>query len=330
MQRSLNLFSILASQFFKIKESFMFYNHLSNQKHFSVLPGLLILIIGFLSLFSLPTYAADNNIFVSPSWLKSHQSKVKIIDMSERGNYQKFHIKDALWVNYAWLIKPQKGVELSGGPNYMADVLSQLGIKNSDNIVIYDDMGGLPSSRLYWELKKLNHAQVHILDGGIVSWVLAGNPVTQKRPVAPSKTHYQAPKKDLTKSLTAYKQDVINAKKDNVVLIDARSQAEYVGNPKQKQSGHIPAALWFEWSNAVNLRDGYKQYPKEQLLQKLRAIGVYDVNQPIIVYCNTAHRAARSFTMLKSLGFKKVKLYDGSIQEYMMDKSLPLKRSDRP
>lgn len=308
----------------------MFNNHLSNQKHLAVLPGLVILIIGFLSLFSLPSYSADNTVFVSPNWLKSHQSKVKIIDMSDRGNYQKFHIKDALWVNYIWLIKPKNKVELSGGSSYMADVLSQLGIKNSDNIVIYDDMGGLPSSRLYWELKKLKHSKVHILDGGIVSWVLAGNAVTQKLPTAPSKTNYQAPKKDLTTQLTAYKKDVVKAKKDHVILIDARSQTEYIGEPKRNQGGHIPAALWFEWSNAVNIRDGYKQYPKAQLLQKLRAIGVYDLNQPIIVYCNTAHRAARSFTMLKSLGFKKVKLYDGSIQEYMMDKSLPLKRSDRP
>jgi len=294
------------------------------------LPGLVILIFSFISLFSMPSFAADNSVFVSPKWLMQHQSNVKVIDMSEQANYQKFHIKNAIWVSYGWLIKPKNRVELSGGSAYMVNVLSQLEIKKSDNIVIYDDMGGLPSSRLYWELKKLNHKNVHILDGGIVSWILAGNPVTQKRPTKPSKTHYQASQNDSTKKLTAYKSDVINAKKDQVVLIDARSKAEYIGNPKQPQSGHIPAALWFEWSNAVDLKNGFKQYPKEQLLQTLRGMGVYDLNQPIIVYCNTAHRAARSFTMLKSLGFKHVKLYDGSIQEYLMDKSLPLKHGERP
>ncbi|GAB6070475.1 rhodanese-like domain-containing protein [Thiomicrorhabdus hydrogeniphila] len=294
------------------------------------LPGLVILIFSFLTLFSIPSFAANQSVFVSPQWLMQHQSNVKVIDMSEQANYQKFHIKNAIWVSYGWLIKPKNRVELSGGSAYMANVLSQLGIKNSDHIVIYDDMGGLPASRLYWELKKLNHKNVHILDGGIVSWVLAGNPVTQKRPVRPNKTNYQASKKDLTKQLTAYKNDVIQAKKDQVILIDARTKEEYTGNSKQPRSGHIPAALWFEWSNAVDLKNGFKQYPKETLLQTLRGMGVYDLNQPIIVYCNTAHRAARSFTMFKSLGFKHVKLYDGSIQEYLMDKSLPLKHGTRP
>jgi len=294
------------------------------------LPGLVILVFSLVSLFSMPSFAADNKVFVSPKWLMQNQSNVKVIDMSEQANYQKFHIKNAIWVSYGWLIKPKNNVELSGGSAYMANVLSQLGIKNSDNIVIYDDMGGLPSSRLYWELKKLNHKNVHILDGGIVSWVLAGNPVTQKRPARPNKTNYQASQNDSTKKLTAYKNDVIQAKKDQVILIDARTKEEYNGNPKQPRSGHIPAALWFEWSNAVDLKNGFKQYPKETLLQTLRGMGVYDLNQPIIVYCNTAHRAARSFTMFKSLGFKHVKLYDGSIQEYLMDKSLPLKHGTRP
>ncbi len=275
--------------------------------------------------------AADSNVFVSPAWLKKHQSSVKIIDMSERANFQKFHIEDAIWVNYSWLIKPQNGLALSGGENYMADVLSQLGIKNSDHIVIYDDMGGLEASRLYWELDKLNHQKVNILDGGIVSWVLAGNKVTQKPPKRPAKTQYQVPSKTLTNALTANKSEVIAATKDaNTLLIDTRTKEEYAGSSKQKRSGHIPSALWFDWSMSVDTKNGFKQQPTDKLLSSLRAKSVNNLKQPIIVYCNTAHRAARSYTMLKSIGFTNIKLYDGSMQEYSVDTALPLKMGSRP
>lgn len=287
-------------------------------------------LIALMTLFSCQSYAQASKIFVSSKWLKSHQSKVKIIDMSDKSQFQKFHIEDALWVNYAWLIKPQNGLQLSGGADYMANVLSQLGIKNSDHLVIYDDMGGLEASRLYWELKKLNHAKVNILDGGIVSWILAGNKVTQQAPQRPAQSQYTVPKKHSTDALTADKKEVINAKQNNVVLLDTRTEQEYIGNPKQKRSGHIPAAIWFDWSKAIDVQNGFKQYSNDNLLQNLRGVSLSDLKQPIIVYCNTAHRAARSFVMLKSLGFENVKLYDGSIQEYEIDKSLPLKLGKQP
>ncbi|WP_029407407.1 sulfurtransferase [Thiomicrorhabdus sp. Milos-T2] len=289
----------------------------------------------FLSLFLLAmsplTKAAQNSVFVSANWVKKHQSSVKVIDLSDRANYLKFHLPNAMWVNYSWLIKPQNGLSLSGGDKYMANVFSQLGINNNDNIVIYDDMGGLNASRLYWEFTKLNHKQVHILDGGIVNWVLSGNKVTQKLPTQPKKVNYQVPVNTSTDALTANKAEVIAAIKDNkTALIDARSQEEYEGIAKQKRSGHIPSALWFDWSMAVNTTDGYKQQPKDKLLEKLRAKSINDLNQPIIVYCDTAHRASRTFTMLKSIGFNNIKLYDGSMQEYSIDKSLPLKLGSRP
>ena len=277
------------------------------------------------------TYASTANVFVPPSWLKKNLSEVTVIDMSDKTNFQKFHIPGALWVNYNWLIKPQNGLAVSGGENYMADVLSQLGINNTDHIVIYDDMGGLNASRLYWELSKLNHKKVSLLDGGIVSWVLAGNKVTQTPPKRPNRTLYKVPSKSLTNKLTADKIETIAAIKDpKTILIDTRSKAEYEGNPKEKRSGHIPSALWFEWSMSVNTKDGFKQYSDDELMNSLRAKSISNLEQPIILYCNTAHRASRVFTMLKSLGFKDVRLYDASIQEYSIDKTLPLKRGAQP
>ncbi len=272
-----------------------------------------------------------SKVFVSSEWLKNNLDKVTLFDMSEAGSYQKYHLPGAIWVNYDWLIKPQDGLSLSGGPKYMAKALSQLGVSNDSHVVIYDDIGGMEASRLFWELKKLNHAKVHILDGGNISWVLQGNKVTQELPNKPKTTNYKVPNKHFTDQLTASKDETIAAMKtDSVTLIDTRTKQEYQGHPKQKQSGHIPTALWYEWSDAVDVRSGFKQLESSKIMQQLKAIGVTDKSQSIILYCNTAHRAARTFSMLLSLGFTDVKLYDGSTQEYSIDKALPFKIGMQP
>ncbi len=269
-------------------------------------------------------------VFVSVNWVKQHQSEIKLIDMSDKMQYRKFHLPNATWVNYAWLIRPQDGLELSGGTVYMANALSQLGIKSTDTVIIYDSMGNLESSRLYWELAKMKHHKVAIMDGGLVSWVLAQNKVTQAIPPL-KKTNYPVPTSNLVDAYTADKEEVIAAMKDpKTILLDARSEAEYIGNPKQKRSGHIPTAILFPWDVSVDAAHGFKQRNAKQLKMLLNQVGILDKKQPIIVYCHTGHRAARLWTMLKSLGYQNVKLYDGSMQEWELDKNLPIKQGKQP
>ena len=269
-------------------------------------------------------------VFVSPEWVKAHQNEVKIIDLSSKLQYRKFHLPNATWINYDWLIRPQDGLALSGGTVYMANALSQLGIKPSDYVVIYDDMGELNSSRLFWELAKMKHPKVSLLDGGSISWVLAQNRVTQTVPPL-RKTHYPIPTDNLANAYTADKSEVLAAIKDpNIHLMDARSEAEYIGNPKQKRSGHIPTAILFPWDVAVDANHGFRQRSPAQLHKILAQVGITDKTQPIIVYCHTGHRAARLWTLLKSLDFQKVKLYDGSMQEWSLDPNLPIKQGRQP
>ncbi|MDG6777838.1 rhodanese-like domain-containing protein [Thiomicrorhabdus sp. zzn3] len=270
-------------------------------------------------------------LFVSAEWVYQHHNELKLIDLSSQQAYQKYHLPNAIWVNYNWLIKPQNGIALSGGTSYMTRILSELGIQPEDHIVIYDDMGNLDASRLYWELKKLNHAKVQLLDGGSVEWVLRGYPVTQHIPPRKPQSRYPMPKVDLTDALTADKKDVQAAIKDpNIILLDIRTQDEYSGHPKRNRSGHIPTAKWFDWTEAVDTENGFKQASSESLLKKLAELDITKAKQPIIIYCNSGHRAARSFTMLQSLGFENVKLYDASMQEYEVDQKLPLKLGYQP
>ena len=285
----------------------------------------------FLSAYASPSSNPIDSVFVTPEWAQKNQKNVLFIDLSSQTSYQKFHIENALWMNYDWLIKPQNALALSGGVTYMSKVLSQLGISPDTHIVLYDDMGNMNASRLYWELKKLKHNKVNILDGGTVAWVLKGFKVTQALLKCPAKTIYPEPDSHLTDALTADKSDILKALKDpSVLLIDSRSHAEYIGHPKQKRSGHIPGAIFFEWSLAVDTLNGFRQVESNSLLAQLKTLGIEDKNQTIIVYCHSGHRAARLISMLDSLNFMHVKLYDASMQEYGIDNNLPLTLGEMP
>lgn len=283
--------------------------------------------------FWLSTAQADATatpVFVSAEWVYQHQDKLKLMDLSSQEDYRKFHIENALWVNYAWLIKPQNGLQLSGGASYMTKVLGQLGIAPTDHVILYDNQGNLDASRLYWELSKLGHQKVSLLDGGTVSWVLKGYPVTQILPTR-KPTEYPLPATDFTDAMTADKQEVLSAiEQSNAVLLDTRTEPEYLGDPKQPRSGHLPGAHFFPWEASVDATQGYRQRDAKQLQAFLKQVNLTDPKQPVILYCNTAHRAARLFPMFKSLGYKHVKLYDGSTQEWALDKRLPMKTGNQP
>lgn len=288
-----------------------------------------LLISVTLSLFSATTFAKQP-IFVTPEWAYKNQDKIKFIDLSSKDQYQKFHLPNATWINYGWLIKPQNGLQLSGGEDYMAKVFSQLGVKPDDYVVIYDNLGNLDSSRLFWEMASMQHKNVSIMDGGTVSWVLNGYPVTQDLPNI-QRVNYPTPKVTDAARFTADKKDVLAAIKDpKVVLLDTRTEEEYVGNKKDKRSGHIPTAKFFPWEASVDGRNGYRQRDDKELTNFLNQVGIQDKNQEVILYCNTAHRAARLVPMFLSLGYNNVKLYDGSMQEWAIDKSLPVKTGAQP
>ena len=113
-------------------------------------------------------------------------------------------------------------------------------------------------------------------------------------------------------------------------VLDVRTQEEYVGDPRQPRSGHIPGARWWPWDNTVAFTDDFRLKPTEDLKRQLQALGVSATDSPVYLYCHTGHRASQTYYALRQLGFSKVKIYDGSMAEYSQHKELPLKTGVMP
>ena len=276
-------------------------------------------------------YASD--VLVNTKWLKSNISNpdLVIIDMSDETQYQRFHIQNAIQLPYRILNQKLKnGVSISIGSDNIVKLLGLLGITTTSHVVVYDDTGGLHASRLLWELERINHPKVSLLDGGLVKWILEGNPVTATSFQPKSKTHYPLPKSFNTKT-TATITDVLPASRaKDTLLIDVRSKEEYIGNVKQRRSGHIPGAKLWNWDNAINFQDQFKFKTSKELTAELSNIGLNKKNQSVILYCRSAHRASQSYVTLRTLGFIKVKIYDGSMNEYGITANAPLTKGPKP
>lgn len=275
---------------------------------------------------------SSSSFLVDGNWLQKNldSSSIRLIDMSDDTQYQRFHISGATHLPYSAINKRnKKGVSLSVGQNHMIKILGILGIQAKHHVVIYDDMGGLHASRLFWELEKLGHKKISILNGGLVKWILSGKKVTAAIKKV-KRVQYNADIKSGRNNVVAIEEILKSEFNNKNILLDVRSKDEYVGHPRNPRGGHIPKAKWWEWSQAVNFEDAFKMQDDANLKKQLQQIGVAKTDTPITLYCQSAHRASQSYFTLRQLGYKNVKIYDGSMSEYSKIKSAPLNKGLTP
>lgn len=276
--------------------------------------------------FSSPSFLVDIN------WLQKNLNSpsVRLIDMSDDTQYQRFHIPGATHLPYAVINRRnKKGVSLSVGKNHIVKILGLLGIQSKHHVVIYDDMGGLHASRLFWELEKIGHKNISIVNGGLVKWILAGKKVTAN--ISNIKAVQYNANKQANRNNIISAEEILKSKFNNKnILLDVRSKDEYVGHPRNPRGGHIPNAKWWEWSQAVNFEDAFKIQNSDTLKKQLLQVGINNTSTPITLYCQSGHRASQSYFTLRQLGYKNVKIYDGSMSEYSKIKSSPLTKGLKP
>jgi len=291
---------------------------------------MLVLLCGLGSMTSLQ--AAP--VLVDSAWLeprlKDHD--LVVIDMTDEDlQYTRYHIPGAVRLAYSELLNapvarkpptPLTDVQL-------AKLLGQLGITRQTRLVLYDDMGGLNAGRLFFDLERIGHPAVSVLDGGLVKWVLEGRRV-DNTPVIRMPVTY-ALGTDRRANVAALP-DVQRAasKADRVLLLDVRSRDEYTGNPKEPRSGHIPQARWWPWEQAIRMDSGFTLHEPEVLLASLAKAEVPDRKTPVILYCRSGHRASQSYLTLRHLGFENVRVYSGSMNDYLQDRAALLVRGLAP
>ena len=272
-----------------------------------------------------PTARAADPLLIDAATLAAQRSArdLRIVDMADEvATYRRGHIPGAVHVDVEDARVPVagRGYRL---PNVdeAARLFGKLGLTPATRVVVYDDADGLNAAWLFYVLEALGHARVAILDGGIAAWRRVGQPLTSETPTIAPTTYRPVPSSDRV-TTAEWIRDHLDDK--SVALVDARSSAEYTGAKRHAlRGGHIPSAVNLEWRQ--NLRPDGTFKSLDELRAMYTAAGVTP-DKTVVTYCQTHHRGAHTYFVLRLLGYPRVVGYDRSWAEWGNRDELPVSR----
>ena len=260
---------------------------------------------------------SQSKFFIEPDELEAlrNNENLVIVDLCKAKQYVQAHIPGAHFVEYKNIVKIDKPVMgLVPDNEDFSALLSGLGINSKSLIVAYDDEGGGCAARFVWTLYVFGHETAVILNGGLHSWANEGHDLSNIGPPPPVPSGYQLKKSHRHTATRAFLQSHLDDK--NTVFLDARSLAEYSGEKKlAEKAGHIPHAVHYEWTESMDRNHNLRRLPAEVIQQRLDALGVTR-DKEVVCYCQSHHRSAYSWLVLRSLGYENVLGYPGSWSDW--------------
>lgn len=233
------------------------------------------------------------------------------------------HLPGALALPYASYVVPRPPA-MGGLPDLdtLARVLGSVGYEPGRLVLAYDEGGSGKAARLLWTLAALGHTRMAMLDGGLSA---LQNETTTLLTQTPSMYTPTQPQLAWADGIVAERDWVMAHLCDpDVLLLDTRSAGEYAGfDVRAARGGHIPGAINLDWSTAFDPGRRPRTKPIEHLRSQLLAAGV-DPAREVVVYCQTHHRSAHTWVVLKALGYPRVRGYAGAWSEWGNTPGLPI------
>ena len=265
---------------------------------------------------------------VETDWLEKNISSVKIIDCSwhmpqtKRSGlkeYKNQHIPDSIFFDLD--ANSKKEINL---PNMLVDqndwiqIVSKMGIKNEDKIVVYDNSDVISSCRCWFNFIYFGHNPklVHVLNGGLKKWINENKEVTSEVTSIKISDYKSFEKKELVKNK---EQVVLNIEEQYFKVIDARSKERFDGKVpeprKGLRSGSIKNSFCIPFGLCLNEDKTFKD--KEEL-KKIFKSCLKNINEKNIVFSCGSGVTACVLALAYSLINDKYHpcIYDGSWAEY--------------
>lgn len=208
------------------------------------------------------------------------------------------------------------------------DALQKLGIQDDSLIVIYDRSDGFWAARLWWMLRSLG-IDAAVLDGGLRAWAAAGFSLEAGESPAPRHGTLSTPAKYREGFwIDRHHVEKVVAGETDGTLVCALSAALFDGSAvtRYARRGHIPGSRNLP---ARSLFDDDGRYRRGAALDGALA-GLRQAEPPLLLYCGGGISAAALSLALTLAGETRVAIYDGSLQEWAAEPSLPLTTGATP
>ncbi|MFL2895244.1 MAG: rhodanese-like domain-containing protein [Candidatus Pelagibacter sp.] len=265
---------------------------------------------------------------VETEWLEKNLDNVKIIDCSWHmpqtkrngfDEYKKQHIPNTIFFDLDDNSKkninlPHMLIEI----NNWEKVVSKMGIKNDDKIIIYDNSDVISSCRCWFNFIYFGHDPklIHVLNGGLKKWIKEKRKITNDLTNIQISNYKSFEKKELVKNKKLIDEN-INTQKFKV--IDARSKERFEGKVSEPRkglrSGNIKNSFCIPFNLCLN---DDKTFKKKEELKNVFQSCLKNINEKNIVFSCGSGVTACVLALAYSLINDKYHpcIYDGSWAEY--------------
>lgn len=267
---------------------------------------------------------ANPDLLVTPDVVEKNITKPDwvVIDCRKLEDYAKGHIPGAISLGK----NCKKGLR-DGTSRVFHDaskyehILGKVGIGNNTHVVVYGDLKTKAmddATVAFWVLEYLGHDKVHVLNGGLEAWTMAGKKL-DTQPIIKQPATFKA---KVVKSRYASTDEVLKIAKGqtkDVHLVDARTKGEHEGEDiRALRGGRIPhttvnishADTYDKKKDPVTGKDVSTSFLSPETVAKFYE--KLDKNKRTVGYCQTGTRSTLTYLELRLLGFKDPANYDDS------------------
>lgn len=270
---------------------------------------------------------------VSTQWLADElgAADLKVLDASwhlpdagrdAASDYAAGHIPGALFLDLGTLVDQSSPIDNSlPTPGQFAARMEELGISDSDRVVVYDDSAVKSAARAWFMLRLFGAGSVAILDGGLAKWKAEGRPLDTAVPCLP-KGRFTA--RDDSSGLRSMEHVLANLDSGAEQVVDARGPGRFAGTDPEPRPGvtpgHIPGSVNLPYARLFNPDGTYKD--EAGIRAALAEAGV-DPARPTVVSCGSGVTACVLAFAMERIGKRDVAHYDGSWSEWGAHPSTP-------
>ena len=269
---------------------------------------------------------------VSTEWLEQNLKKVRVLDGSwhmpniNRNAFEEFNNKHI--ENAAFFDLDKNSNQNSSFPHMLPNrnawekTISELGIKNSDHIIIYDNSDVISSCRIWYNFLYFGHNPnlVSVLDGGLKKWLMDNKKISNLVAKFPISSYLA---KENSSMVLEKNQIDLNIQNKKFELIDARSKERFLGlqpEPrKELRSGNIKGSKNIPFVDLINKDDStFKN--KKQIKSIFNQLNLDPTNN-IAFTCGSGVTACVLGLANSIVSGRNPLIYDGSWSEYGLIKN---------
>lgn len=247
---------------------------------------------------------------------------IMVVDLCKHDVYAQLHIPGAVHLDYAQIVAVKPPVMgLLPDAATLSQLVSAMGLTPDTHVVAYDDEGGGRAARLIWTLDAVGHSRASLLNGGLHAWLKEGHPTVNTENRHPSSDYHV----EIDATPVADRAYILAHLDDaNTILLDSRSPEEYRGERKfAAHAGHIPGAVNMDWFLVMDKERNMRLKSESTLRALLTERGIRE-EKTVVTYCQTHHRSALSYFVLKLLGYPNIKGYPGSWSDWGNQDDTPI------